>query len=108
MRSNGIRILAAACVLLCVGFASCHRGPHSVTLNWQEPPVTPGISVVGCNIYRRVSSGGPLVKLASRVPEPHYEDYLVVNGRTYFYVVTAVDQAGHESQSSAEAKAIIP
>jgi fibronectin type 3 domain-containing protein len=108
MRTNVIRILAAACVLLCVGFASCHRGPHSVTLSWHEPPVTPGISVVAYNVYRSTTSGGPFVKLASRVPEPHYEDYLVVNGRTYFYVVTALDQAGHESRFSAEAKAIIP
>src|SRR5208337_5694182 len=108
MRTNLIRILGAACALLCVGLTCCHKGPHSVTLSWHEPPPTPGISVIGYNVYRSTTSGGPFVKLASRVPEPHYEDHLVVDGRTYFYVVTALDQDGHESRFSAEAKAIIP
>jgi fibronectin type 3 domain-containing protein len=107
MRTSLIRILPAMCALLCLGLASCHKGPHSVTLSWHAPPATPGISVVGYNVYRS-TSGGPFVKLASKVPEPHYEDHLVVSGRTYFYVVTALDQAGHESRFSAEAKAIIP
>jgi len=108
MRTNVIRILAAVCVLLCLGLVSCHSRPHSVTLSWHEPPVMSGMSVVAYNVYRSTTSGGPFVKLASRVPEPHYEDHLAVNGRTYFYVVTALDQAGHESRFSAEAKAIIP
>lgn len=108
MRIKVIRILLAMCALLCLGLASCHKGPHSVTLNWHGSPATRGVSVVGYNVYRSTTSGGPFVMLASRVSEPHYEDHLVVSGRTYFYVVTAVDQAGHESWFSAEAKAIIP
>jgi fibronectin type 3 domain-containing protein len=59
-------------------------------------------------VYRRTSSGGEYVKLASGVAGPPYEDRLVNSGRTYLYVVTAVDQAGHESQFSAEASAVIP
>jgi fibronectin type 3 domain-containing protein len=48
------------------------------------------------------------VKLASRVPGPPYEDRLVVSGRTYFYVVTAVDQTGRESVYSGKARATVP
>jgi fibronectin type 3 domain-containing protein len=47
------------------------------------------------------------VKIASGVPEPVYEDRQVPGGRTYFYVVTAVDQAGHESRFSSEVRAEI-
>jgi fibronectin type 3 domain-containing protein len=39
---------------------------------------------------------------------PRYEDGLVGSGRTYFYVVTAIDQAGRESRFSNEARASIP
>jgi endo-1,4-beta-xylanase len=108
MRTNVIRILVAACALLCLGLASCHKGQHSVTLTWQAPRDSPGISLVGYNVYRGTRSGGPFAKLASRVPEPHYEDHLVVSGRTYFYVVTALDQADRESRFSAETRVVIP
>jgi fibronectin type 3 domain-containing protein len=108
MRTNVIRIPAAACALLCLGLTCCHKGPHSVTLSWNEPRVMKGVSVVGYNVYRSTTSGGPFVNLASGVLEPHYEDHMVVGGRTYFYVVTAVDQGGHESRFSAEATAVIP
>lgn len=48
------------------------------------------------------------MKLASGVSEPRYEDRLINNGRTYYYVVTAVDQAGRESRFSNETRAVIP
>jgi fibronectin type 3 domain-containing protein len=48
------------------------------------------------------------VKLASGVTTLTYEDRIVTSGRTYFWVVTAVDQAGCESGFSAEARATIP
>jgi len=48
------------------------------------------------------------VKLASGIREPKYEDRMVNRGRTYFYVVTGVDQAGHESKFSDETRAVIP
>ena len=109
MRTNPIRMLLAVCVLLCVGLTCCRKAQtHSVTLRWDAPRVTPGVSVVGYNVYRSTTSGGPFVKLASRVSGPPYEDGLVVGSRTYFYVVTALDQAGHESRFSAEIRATIP
>jgi fibronectin type 3 domain-containing protein len=70
--------------------------------------VVSGASIVGYNVYRSTTSGGQYVKLASRVSGPPYDDRLVVSGRTYFYVVTAVDQAGRESRFSGEVRIPIP
>ena len=109
MRTNPFRLLLAVCSLLCVGLACCHKvPPHSVTLMWEAPPAGPGVSVVGYNVYRSTTSGKEFVKIASRVPGPPYEDRLVVSGQTYFYVVTTLDQAGHESRFSGEIQATIP
>jgi fibronectin type 3 domain-containing protein len=109
MRADPSRFVLALIALLCLGFACCHKAqPHWVTLTWEAPRATAGVSVVGYNVYRSTTSGGPFVKLASRVPGPPYEDRVVNSDRTYFYVVTAVDQAGRESRFSSEARATIP
>src|SRR5260370_30574894 len=108
MRTIAFRLLLAVCSLFCVCLACCHKVPnHSVTLIW-EAPAAPGVSVVGYNVYRSTTSGKQFVKIASRVPGPPYEDQLVVGGQTYFYGVTALDQAGHESRFSGEIRATIP
>jgi fibronectin type 3 domain-containing protein len=109
MGSSPSRLLLAICATVCLTLACCHKAqPHRVTLAWQAPPPAPGVSVVGYNVYRSTTSYGPFVKLATRVPGPPYEDRLVVSGRTYFYVVTALDQAGRESRFSSEVRATIP
>jgi hypothetical protein len=95
-------------VLLCVLVAGCRHATHSVTLNWKAPPAEAGVQVRGYNIYRSTTPGGPFVKLAGGVFAPHYEDRLVNSGRTYFYVVTAVDPTGRESRFSTEVRAEIP
>ena len=97
------------CALLCLSLSCCYKAkPHSVTLTWDAPRAVQGISVVGYNVYRTTTSGQGWVKLASQVARPPYEDRLVGSGRTYYYMVTAVDQNGHESRSSAEIQAVIP
>ncbi|MGB7150532.1 MAG: fibronectin type III domain-containing protein [Terriglobales bacterium] len=109
MSSGSGRALLALCAVLCVGVAGgCKTRPHSVTLSWQAPRAASGSAIVGYNVYRSTTSGGPFVKLASGVSEPRYEDRLTNNGRTYYYVVTAVDQAGRESRFSNETIAVIP
>lgn len=109
MRIGPIRCLLALIAVLCLGLTSaCKARPHSVTLTWQAPRSDAGSAIVGYNVYRSTTSGGPFVKLASRVPEPRYEDRLVNGSRTYYYVVTAVDQGGRESRFSGEARAVIP
>ena len=105
--SNSLRWRLAFCTLLCLGLACCNR-THSVTLTWQAPAPVPGVSIVGYNLYRSTTSGGPFVRLASNLTILRYEDHLVGSGRTYFYVVTAIDQAGRESRYSNEARASIP
>ena len=109
MSANLSRFLLTLCALLCLGLANCHKAqPHWVTLTWQAPPSVPGVSIVGYNVYRSTTSAGPFVKLASLVSAPPYEDHLVNHGRTYFYVVTAVDQTGRESRFSTAVQATIP
>jgi fibronectin type 3 domain-containing protein len=101
--------MLSACALLCISLVCCHKaGPHSVTLTWNATPANGGVPVARYNVYRSTISGGPFVKIASQVPGPPYEDRLTASGRTYFYVVTTLDQAGHESRFSDEARAIIP
>lgn len=109
MRTKPFRLLLVICALLCIGLACYHKAPpHSVTLTWEAPQAVPGVSIVGYNVYRSTTSGRQFVKIASRVPGPPYEDRSVGSGRTYFYVVTALDQADRESRFSAEARATIP
>lgn len=102
-------LLLAVFALLCLGIEGCHKAaPHWVTLTWDIPASAKGVAVKSYNIYRGTTSGGPYAKLALHVPGPPYEDRLVNSGRTYFYVVTALDQSDHESGYSREIKATIP
>ena len=97
------------CLLLCLSLPGCYKAkPHSVTLTWDAPRVVPGILVVGYNVYRSTTSGQQYVKLVSRAAAAPYEDRLVGSGRTYYYVVTAVNQNGLESRFSGEVQAVIP
>ena len=78
---------------------------HSVTLSWTASSST----VVGYNIYRSTTSGGPYTLLnSSPVPGITFTDTTVQAGVTYFYVVTAVDSSGNESVYSNEASATVP
>jgi len=83
-------------------------GHHRVNLNWKAPAPKPGVGVKSYNVYRSTISGGQYTKIASGVPEAHYVDTTVNSGKTYYYVVTSVDSAGHESGFSAEIKATVP
>ena len=58
-------------------------------------------SVIGYNVYRSTTSGGPYAKInASLVTSLTYSDTAVVNSTTYYYVTTSVDSAGIESVNS--------
>ena len=109
MRSVRFRTSQLALAVLCLAVAGCHKPqPHWVTLTWDAPKPSAGVTVVSYNIYRSTTSGGPFAKLASNVAGPPFDDHLVNGGRTYYYVVTAVDQSGRESGFSAEIQAKIP
>jgi Domain of unknown function (DUF4082)/Abnormal spindle-like microcephaly-assoc'd, ASPM-SPD-2-Hydin/Immunoglobulin domain/Immunoglobulin I-set domain len=78
---------------------------HSVALSWTRSTST----VNGYLVYNSQASGGPYTRLtASSVNLPSYADSSVQNGKTYYYVVTAVDASGVESQYSNQASAVIP
>ena len=77
---------------------------HSVFLSWN--PSTSS-DVVGYNVYRTTSPGPPFAKLVNST-QLSYADDTVKSGKTYTYVVTAVNSAGEESAESGSATAVVP
>ena len=79
--------------------------PHSVDLKWKASVSR----VVGYNVYRSETDGGPYIKLTSApVRATNYTDRSVQSGHTYVYAVTAVDGKAKESVHSNHVKALIP
>jgi hypothetical protein len=78
---------------------------HSVDLSWSPSASS---NVVAYNAYRSTTAGGPYTLLASAIAGVTYTDHAVLPGTTFFYVVTAVDDAALESGYSMEAKAAVP
>ena len=80
-------------------------GIHAVSLSWTASTST----VTGYNVYRGGQSGGPYTMLNSALLSgTTYTDATVQAGRTYYYVVTAVNSAGLQSQYSNEVQAVVP
>lgn len=80
-------------------------GAHSTDLSWQAS-IDP---VVGYNIYRGTTRGGPYGRISDVLDaSTTYTDSGVQAGKTYFYVVTAVDAETRESAYSNEVKVVIP
>jgi hypothetical protein len=77
---------------------------HSVSLSWNPSSST----VVGYNIYRGTTSGGPYAKINSLNADTSFTDTSILSGQTYFYVTTAVDGSGNESANSNQAQVAIP
>ena len=77
---------------------------HSVALAWSA--IT---AAAGYYVYRGSTSGGPYSKVnTSPDGSTSYSDTSVQAGQTYFYVTTAVDGSGNESDYSNEVQAAIP
>jgi fibronectin type 3 domain-containing protein len=79
-----------------------------VTLTWNAPAPVGNTPVQGYNVYRSATSGGSYELVVSRIPAPTYTDSTVSSGKTYYYVVTTIDQSGAESKYSDEIKATVP
>lgn len=78
---------------------------HSVTLTWTASASV----VVGYNLYRGSTSGGPYTKINSTIDaNTTFVDTAVLSGQTYYYVATAVDANNAESPYSNETTALIP
>jgi hypothetical protein len=78
---------------------------HTVELDWTASTST----VSGYNVYRSNVSGSGYTKLnSSLVAAVTYSDASVQNSQTYFYVTTAVDSNGDESDFSNEVQLAIP
>jgi hypothetical protein len=77
---------------------------HSVALGWKASRST----VVAYNVYRGSQSGGPYATVASANAGRTFTDGSVQAGKTYYYVVTALDAAGTESGYSNQVQAVIP
>ena len=79
---------------------------HSVSLSW-TPSTSAG--VIGYNVYRGTTSGGPYTLLTSSpVAGTTYTDTTVQAARTYYYVATAVSSGNRQSAYSSQAKAVVP
>jgi hypothetical protein len=79
-----------------------------VDLIWA--PVT-NADLAGYNVFRSEigASGEKMVKLNSDpVKSPSYRDFAVTSGKTYTYVVSAIDVRGNESQRSESASESVP
>jgi len=100
--------LILACCLKCGAGQHKQTVPtqHSVSLSW-SPSST---SNVEYNIYRGTQHLGPYPVKVNPVPlsSTSFTDSSVQNGKTYYYVVTAVDQNSVESYYSNEAQIIVP
>jgi hypothetical protein len=79
---------------------------HTVDLSWNA---STSQNVIGYNVYRGTTSGGPYTKINSVLdPNTAYTDSSVANATTYYYVSTAVNSSNEESGYSNEAQASIP
>lgn len=85
--------------------ADVPRVRHSVTLSWNACAST----VIGYNVYRGGTSGGPYTRLNSSVDIlTTFTDSTAQAGGSYYYVVTSVDPSYVESEYSTEMAARIP
>lgn len=81
-------------------------GSHWVLLGWAAGS---DAAVAGYHVYRASRSAGPFRRISpGPVADTAYVDASVSRGETYYYAITAVDEAGDESAYSNEARADIP
>ena len=82
---------------------SAVSGNALVTLDWSDN-TEPDLDHY--NIFRGRKSGGPYTQVSSTEGLSEFNDAGVINGKTFFYVLNAVNQTGQISIASAEVQAI--
>jgi hypothetical protein len=93
---------------LTLGIASTS---YSVMISWtaSSSPDSAGYEIIGYNVFRSTTSGGPYTQLnSSLVAGTTYADTTVADGTTYYYVATAVDSSNAQSGYSTQTGAVIP
>jgi len=79
---------------------------HTVDLLWKA---STSKHVVGYNVYRGNTSGGPYRKINPvLIASTVFTDSAVLDGQTYYYVTTSVNSKKRESGYSEETQATIP
>ncbi|WP_028065406.1 hypothetical protein [Solirubrobacter soli] len=78
-------------------------GDRRVTLSWKGGG-EPDLSVF--NVYRATSADGPFTNIGTTLEPGLMDGYMLANGTTYLYRVTASDAAGNESPPSVVASAV--
>jgi hypothetical protein len=78
--------------------------PNSIEISW-EGDTEPDLA--GYRVYRSTGAG-PFEKLGDTVSIPSYSDHTVEHGKTYRYVVSAIDKTGNESARSGPVEAALP
>ena len=78
---------------------------HSVALSWKA---SSNPKVVSYSVYRSSISGSSYALSASAIGGVSFSDQSVQPASTYYYVVTAVDDQGRESEYSPQVSAVIP
>lgn len=80
--------------------------PGRVDLTWDASPAA---DLTGYFLYRREETEGPYERLTpAAIPVQSFSDTNVAAGKTYYYVVTAVDRDANESALSEPAAATLP
>ncbi|MCD6050647.1 MAG: apu 3 [Verrucomicrobia bacterium] len=74
-------------------------GDNAVSLEWDVPKVT---DLDSYSIRRSEQAGGPYAVIGVGITSCAYVDHGAENGRTYYYIVTAVDSSSNESAFSNE------
>lgn len=87
------------------------QAAHSVSLVWSAP--TTGGSVTGYNVKRATVSGGPYTTIgtsttAGTTGNPFVDASSLVEGTTYWYVITATGPGGESANSTQSNPALIP
>jgi fibronectin type 3 domain-containing protein len=99
---NATMLVWLGTIAMVLSGLSCRRqAAHAVTLQWHASE-----GAQHYNIYRSSQPGMRGEKIGTST-EPFYRDSGVSGGTTYYYTVTAVN-AGKESGSSDEIKAVVP
>jgi hypothetical protein len=114
-RANALDIFPPDAPLGLAAVATVGDNPteNTIDLSWQ--PVIDA-DLAGYIVYRREETGektgakGAWQRISPTQPlvSPAFRDSQVQPGRTYLYTVSAIDQGGHESARSAEAREPVP